>query len=110
MGRSARQRSKPDRIRRVLSDPEPLFQLADPVAGDAQFGLPLVLQPHQHTAIHGRKQLLHEPDVDDRGAVNSCEAACIELRLVPNPWAPTPHPLVAPAGEEPYWVEVEERP
>jgi eukaryotic-like serine/threonine-protein kinase len=33
--------------------------------------------------------------------------ACIQLALVPNPWAPTPHPLVAPAGEEPYWVEVE---
>jgi eukaryotic-like serine/threonine-protein kinase len=31
--------------------------------------------------------------------------ACIQLALVPNPWAPTPHPLVAPAGEEPYWVE-----
>ncbi len=33
-------------------------------------------------------------------------AACIQVTLVPNPWAPTPHPLVAPAGEEPYWVEV----
>ena len=32
--------------------------------------------------------------------------ACIQLSLVPNPWAPTPHPLIAPAGEEPYWVEV----
>jgi serine/threonine-protein kinase len=32
--------------------------------------------------------------------------ACIQVSLVPNPWAPTPHPLVAPAGEEPYWVEV----
>jgi eukaryotic-like serine/threonine-protein kinase len=30
---------------------------------------------------------------------------CVRLELVPNPWAPTPHPLVAPAGEEPYWVE-----
>ncbi|RYZ08958.1 MAG: serine/threonine protein kinase [Myxococcales bacterium] len=33
-------------------------------------------------------------------------APCVQLTLVPNPWAPTPHPLVAPAGEEPYWVEV----
>ncbi|HYP89137.1 MAG TPA: serine/threonine-protein kinase, partial [Polyangiaceae bacterium] len=24
--------------------------------------------------------------------------ACIQLSLVPNPWAPTPHPLLAPAG------------
>jgi eukaryotic-like serine/threonine-protein kinase len=32
--------------------------------------------------------------------------ACIQLSLVPNPWAPTPHPLIAPAGEEPYLVEV----
>jgi serine/threonine protein kinase len=32
--------------------------------------------------------------------------ACVQLSLVPNPWAPTPHPLLAPAGEEPYWVEV----
>ncbi len=32
--------------------------------------------------------------------------ACVQLSLVPNPWAPTPHPLVAPAGEEPYWDEV----
>ena len=31
--------------------------------------------------------------------------ACIQVSLVPNPWAPTPHPLLAPAGEEPYWVE-----
>jgi len=31
--------------------------------------------------------------------------ACVQLSLVPNPWAPTPHPLVAPAGEEPYLVE-----
>jgi hypothetical protein len=31
--------------------------------------------------------------------------ACIQLTLAPNPWAPTPHPLLAPAGEEPYWVE-----
>jgi len=31
--------------------------------------------------------------------------ACIQLSLVPNPWAPTPHPQLAPAGEEPYWVE-----
>jgi serine/threonine-protein kinase len=31
--------------------------------------------------------------------------ACIQLSLVPNPWAPTPHPLIAPAGEEPYSVE-----
>jgi tRNA A-37 threonylcarbamoyl transferase component Bud32 len=31
---------------------------------------------------------------------------CIQLSLVPNPWAPTPHPLVAPAGEEPYTVRV----
>ena len=31
--------------------------------------------------------------------------ACIRLELVPNPWAPTPHPLLAPAGDEPYWVE-----
>lgn len=31
---------------------------------------------------------------------------CIQLSLVPNPWAPTPHPLVAPAGEEPYTVQV----
>jgi serine/threonine-protein kinase len=30
---------------------------------------------------------------------------CVQLTLVPNPWAPTPHPLIAPAGEEPYWVE-----
>jgi serine/threonine-protein kinase len=32
--------------------------------------------------------------------------ACIQLVLVPNPWAPTPHPLVAPAGDETYTVEL----
>jgi serine/threonine protein kinase len=37
-------------------------------------------------------------------------ASCIQLTLVPNPWAPTPHPLVAPAGEESYRVEVSEAP
>jgi hypothetical protein len=31
--------------------------------------------------------------------------ACVQVSLVPNPWAPTPHPLLAPAGDEPYWVE-----
>jgi serine/threonine-protein kinase len=35
---------------------------------------------------------------------------CVQLSLVPNPWAPTPHPLLAPAGEEPYWVEVSSEP
>jgi serine/threonine-protein kinase len=35
---------------------------------------------------------------------------CIRLSLVPNPWAPTPHPLIAPAGEEPYWVELNKLP
>lgn len=33
--------------------------------------------------------------------------ACIQLSLVPNPWAPTPHPLVAPAGGELYTVKLE---
>ncbi len=37
------------------------------------------------------------------------ERACIELTLVPNPWAPTPLPLVAPAGKEHYVVRVEPR-
>jgi eukaryotic-like serine/threonine-protein kinase len=37
-------------------------------------------------------------------------AACIQLTLVPNPWAPTPHPLLAPAGEEPYTIEALEAP
>jgi eukaryotic-like serine/threonine-protein kinase len=36
--------------------------------------------------------------------------ACVQLALVPNPWAPTPHPLLAPAGEEPYIVEALEAP
>jgi serine/threonine-protein kinase len=36
--------------------------------------------------------------------------ACIQLVLVPNPWAPTPHPLLAPAGDEPYFVEVTSTP
>jgi serine/threonine protein kinase len=31
---------------------------------------------------------------------------CLQLSLIANPWAPTPHPLVAPAGEEPYSVEL----
>ena len=35
------------------------------------------------------------------------EKACVSLRLVPNPWAPTPHPRVAPAGAEEYTVRVE---
>jgi serine/threonine protein kinase len=37
------------------------------------------------------------------------ERACIELTLVPNPWAPTPLPLVAPAGKEHYVVRLEAR-
>ena len=41
---------------------------------------------------------------------NAGRRPCIQLSLVPNPWAPTPHPLQAPAGEEPYWVEIERLP
>jgi serine/threonine-protein kinase len=36
--------------------------------------------------------------------------ACIELRLVPNPWAPTPHPRVAPAGTQRWLVQVQNAP
>ncbi|HEY6077357.1 MAG TPA: serine/threonine-protein kinase [Polyangiaceae bacterium] len=43
-------------------------------------------------------------------AMPPAERACIQLSLVPNPWAPTPHPLLAPAGEEPYWVELTAEP
>ncbi len=39
----------------------------------------------------------------------STEPACLELKLVPNPWAPLPHPTVAPAGEQEYTVRVEQR-
>ncbi len=34
-------------------------------------------------------------------------SACLKLELVPNPWAPTPHPRVAPAGSEEYLVHAE---
>jgi hypothetical protein len=37
------------------------------------------------------------------------ERACVELTLVPNPWASTPLPLVAPAGKEHYVVRIERR-
>ncbi len=43
-------------------------------------------------------------------APDSAQRPCVQLSLVPNPWAPTPHPLVAPAGEEPYWVELSAEP
>jgi serine/threonine protein kinase len=33
--------------------------------------------------------------------------ACLSLALVPNPWAPTEQPLVAPAGDEEYSVRAE---
>ncbi len=35
------------------------------------------------------------------------ERACVVLRLVPNPWAPTPHPRVAPAGAEQWSVRAD---
>jgi tRNA A-37 threonylcarbamoyl transferase component Bud32 len=41
---------------------------------------------------------------------NAGRRPCLQLALVPNPWAPTPHPLQAPAGEEPYFVEVRTEP
>jgi eukaryotic-like serine/threonine-protein kinase len=34
---------------------------------------------------------------------------CVVLQLVVNPWAPTPHPRVAPASDEEYVVRVEQR-
>ncbi|HEY4159607.1 MAG TPA: serine/threonine-protein kinase, partial [Polyangiaceae bacterium] len=34
--------------------------------------------------------------------VESGAPACVSLSLTPNPWAPTPHPLVAPAGDQEY--------
>ncbi|MEB2343296.1 MAG: serine/threonine-protein kinase [Deltaproteobacteria bacterium] len=42
------------------------------------------------------------PEVDTTPA-----PACLELELVVNPWAPPPHPNVAPAGAEEYTVRVE---
>jgi serine/threonine protein kinase len=42
-------------------------------------------------------------------STTSGERACVELTLVPNPWAPPPLPLVAPAGREHYVVRVERR-
>ncbi|HLV21051.1 MAG TPA: serine/threonine-protein kinase [Polyangiaceae bacterium] len=38
---------------------------------------------------------------------NPEERACVEVRLTPNPLAPTPHPLVAPASRDVYTVRVE---
>ncbi len=35
------------------------------------------------------------------------DSACVKLELVPNPWAPTPHPRVAPAGDQEYVVRAE---
>jgi eukaryotic-like serine/threonine-protein kinase len=43
------------------------------------------------------------PDVDA-----SSGSACLVLQLVVNPWAPTPHPRVAPAGDEEYVIRVEQ--
>ncbi len=33
--------------------------------------------------------------------------ACLRLALAPNPWAPTPHPHIAPASDDEYLVHVE---
>ena len=41
----------------------------------------LVLQPHQHPAVDVGKQLLHEPDVHDRGAMDAHEPARVEPGL-----------------------------
>lgn len=44
------------------------------------------------------------------GEIDTASApACLELTLVPNPWAPLPHPTVAPAGDQEYTVRVEPR-
>ncbi|MBK7586651.1 MAG: protein kinase [Myxococcales bacterium] len=36
--------------------------------------------------------------------------ACVKLELVPNPHAPLPHPVIAPASDEEYTVRVEAAP
>src|SRR5438105_1699378 len=56
------------------------LQFADAVTGDAQFGLRLVFQPDDR-AFDSRIQLLHERDVDNRGAVNPYESAGIQPLL-----------------------------
>lgn len=65
--------------------------------------------------VHGPGSDTHASERDVEGEWTSADIdtsakqACLELTLVPNPWAPQPHPTVAPAGEQEYTVRVEQR-
>jgi hypothetical protein len=44
------------------------------------------------------------PPVD----THDVDEACLVIELKPNPWAPTPHPLIAPASHHPYVLSLNE--
>src|SRR5438105_4981003 len=62
-------------------NPQASLEIADAIARDVQLRLLLIFQPDDHAAVNGWKQLLNEADVDDGRAVDSDEAARIELLL-----------------------------
>src|SRR5215510_12136417 len=61
-------------------DPKPLLELPDPVAGDTELGVAVVLQPDQQT-VDPRIDLLYRRHVDDRGPMDADEAPRIEVRV-----------------------------
>lgn len=65
--------------------------------------------------IHGDRPGIEPTERDQpspwRGPVtDASESPCIKLELVPNPWAPRPHPLIAPASDHEWRVVVESVP
>src|SRR5258705_8576264 len=63
------------------SDTEALFQVAHAVSRHGELGLAGVLQADQHPAVQRGEELLHERDIDDRGAMDAREAARVEPRI-----------------------------
>jgi hypothetical protein len=61
--------------------------------------------------VHGSRPTVEKTERDQPSPWTSPlteleENPCVELQLVPNPWAPTPHPLTPPASEQEWTVKL----
>jgi hypothetical protein len=61
--------------------------------------------------IHGSRPTIEVSERDQKSPWESpptdlSSNPCVQLELVPNPWAPTPHPLTPPASAQPWSVEI----
>lgn len=61
--------------------------------------------------VHGSRPTIEVSERDQKSPWESpptdlSSSPCVQLELVPNPWAPTPHPLTPPASNQLWSVEI----